>query len=293
MRHPFGFAGHVHYRDRRRARAGCTLQPRGGDPEDDGACRRRTSASGDRGLSAPASADVVDGLGRSRRRLDGRAHRVKHGDRRAVVDGVLVGRRRGAHRTLGQATTGGAGDRPPIRLRAPDGRDVGCDAVGAARWATYGEDPCQQAAGPDGGLLVKEAALWVPTCGMATSSRSSTIAPRGAPWSWRPPRTSSPWVVGIEEIAASTVSLWADDVGLDPAEVGAARETQSPDARARDTHTVPAGRSHRRSDNDRWPGRRSATARTSISTERGSSTPRSPSTSRCRTSHRRSPVVVA
>ena len=57
------------------------------------------------------------------------------------------------------------------------------DAMRSAElgWATYGEDPSvNELQERMADLLGKEAALWVPTCGMANMVALLTIAPRGS-----------------------------------------------------------------------------------------------------------------
>lgn len=92
----------------------------------------------------------------------------------------------------------------------------------ALGWATFGEDPsvnelCARVAD----LLGKEAALWVPTCGMANLIALLSIAPRGSAVvleSASHVLTSE--AMGIEAVAGlEPVSLWAEDGRLDPAEV--------------------------------------------------------------------------
>jgi len=89
-------------------------------------------------------------------------------------------------------------------------------------WATYGEDPSvNELQERMAGLLGKEAALWVPTCGMANLVALLTIAPRGSSVvleSSSHVLTSE--AMGIEAIAGLDVqSLWAGDGRLDPVEV--------------------------------------------------------------------------
>jgi threonine aldolase len=98
------------------------------------------------------------------------------------------------------------------------------DAMRAAPlgWATIGEDASvNELQERMAALLGKEAALWVPTCGMANLVALLTIAPRGG----RVVLEASSHVLtseamGIEEIAGlEPRSLWAPDGRLDPAEV--------------------------------------------------------------------------
>jgi threonine aldolase len=89
-------------------------------------------------------------------------------------------------------------------------------------WATYGEDPSvNELQERVAALLGKEAALWVPTCGMANLVALLTIAPRGSTVvleSSSHVLTSE--AMGIEEIAGlEPRSLWAEDGRLDPVEV--------------------------------------------------------------------------
>jgi threonine aldolase len=89
-------------------------------------------------------------------------------------------------------------------------------------WATYGEDPSvNELQERMASLLGKEAALWVPTCGMANLVALLTIAPRGSAVVLEASShvlTSED--MGIEEIAGlEPQSLWAQDGRLDPAEV--------------------------------------------------------------------------
>jgi threonine aldolase len=89
-------------------------------------------------------------------------------------------------------------------------------------WATVGEDSSvNELQERTAGLLGKEAALWVPTCGMANLVALLTIAPRGSTVVLE---TSSHVLtseaMGIEEVAGLVPnSLWAEDGRLDPAEV--------------------------------------------------------------------------
>jgi threonine aldolase len=89
-------------------------------------------------------------------------------------------------------------------------------------WATYGEDPsvnelCARVAA----LLGKEAALWVPTCGMANLVALLAVAPRGsAVVVEAASHVLTSEAMGIEAVAGlEPVSLWAEDGRLDPAEV--------------------------------------------------------------------------
>ena len=129
------------------------------------------------------------------------------------------------------------------------------------------------------GLLGKEAALWVPTCGMANLVALLTIAPRGSTVVLEASsHVLTSEAMGIEEVAGlEPSSLWAENGRLDPAEVEELIvETGALMLVLENTHTR-AGR-HRHDaavDGRPGPGRRSATAPMSISTGRGSSTLRS------------------
>lgn len=89
-------------------------------------------------------------------------------------------------------------------------------------WATYGEDPSvNELQKRMAAMLGKEAALWVPTCGMANLVALLTIAPRGSAVvleSESHVLTSE--AMGIEEIAGlEPRSLWAEDGRLEPEDV--------------------------------------------------------------------------
>jgi threonine aldolase len=89
-------------------------------------------------------------------------------------------------------------------------------------WATCGEDPSvNELQERMAGLLGKEAALWVPTCGMANLVALLTIAPRGSTVVVEASsHVLTSEAMGIEEIAGLDVhSLWAADGRLDPAAV--------------------------------------------------------------------------
>ncbi len=89
-------------------------------------------------------------------------------------------------------------------------------------WATYGEDPSvNELQERVAGLLGKEAALWVPTCGMANLVALLTIAPRGSSVVLEASsHVLTSEAMGIEEIAGlEPRSLWAEDGRLDPVEV--------------------------------------------------------------------------
>jgi threonine aldolase len=89
-------------------------------------------------------------------------------------------------------------------------------------WATYGEDPSvNELQARMAGLLGKEAALWVPTCGMANLVALLTIAPRGSTVVLEAAsHVLTSEAMGIEAIAGlEPRSLWAKDGRLDPVEV--------------------------------------------------------------------------
>ncbi len=89
-------------------------------------------------------------------------------------------------------------------------------------WATNGEDSSvNELQERVAGLLGKEAALWVPTCGMANLVALLTIAPRGSAVVLEASsHVLTSEAMGIEEIAGlEPRSLWAEDGRLDPVEV--------------------------------------------------------------------------
>ena len=89
-------------------------------------------------------------------------------------------------------------------------------------WATFGEDPSvNELQERMAGLLGKEAALWVPTCGMANLVALLTIAPRGGTVVLEASsHVLTSEAMGIEEIAGlEPRTLWARDGRLDPAQV--------------------------------------------------------------------------
>jgi threonine aldolase len=116
---------------------------------------------------------------------------------------------------------------PPIDLRSDlhgQPTDEMWEAMRAAPlgWATYGEDPSvNELQGRVASLLGKEAALWVPTCGMANLVALLTIAPRGSTVVLEASsHVLTSEAMGIEEIAGlEPRSLWAADGRLDPVEV--------------------------------------------------------------------------
>ena len=89
-------------------------------------------------------------------------------------------------------------------------------------WATVGEDPSvNELQERLAGLLGKEAALWVPTCGMANLVALLTIAPRGSAVVLEASsHVLTSEEMGIEQIAGlEPESLWAEDGRLDAVEV--------------------------------------------------------------------------
>lgn len=110
-------------------------------------------------------------------------------------------------------------------LHAPPTEEM-WDAMRSARlgWATHGEDPSvNELQERVAGLLGKEAAIWVPTCGMANLVALLTIAPRGSSVVLEAAsHVLTSEAMGIEAIAGlEPRSLWARDGRLDPAEVEA------------------------------------------------------------------------
>jgi len=98
------------------------------------------------------------------------------------------------------------------------------DAMRSAKlgWATYGEDPSvNELQERMAALLGKEAAIWVPTCGMANLVALLTIAPRGSTVVLESEsHVLMSEAMGIEEIAGlEPRSLWAKDGRLDPEDV--------------------------------------------------------------------------
>jgi threonine aldolase len=89
-------------------------------------------------------------------------------------------------------------------------------------WATSGEDPSvNELQERMADLLGKEAAIWVPTCGMANIVALLTIAPRGSTVVLEAAsHVLTSEEMGVETIAGLNVqSLWAVDGRLDPLEV--------------------------------------------------------------------------
>ena len=116
---------------------------------------------------------------------------------------------------------------PPIDLRSDlhaEPTEEMWEAMRAAPlgWATYGEDPSvNELQERMATLLGKEAALWVPTCGMANLVALLTIATRGSSVVLEASsHVLTSEGMGIEEIAGlEPVSLWAEDGRLDPVDV--------------------------------------------------------------------------
>jgi threonine aldolase len=89
-------------------------------------------------------------------------------------------------------------------------------------WATTGEDPSVNVLQERmADLLGKEAAIWLPTCGMANIVALLTIAPRGSSVVLEAAsHVLTSEEMGIETIAGLDVrSIWAEDGRLDPVEV--------------------------------------------------------------------------
>ena len=89
-------------------------------------------------------------------------------------------------------------------------------------WATVGEDPSvKELQERMAALLGKEAALWVPTCGMANLVALLTIAPRGSTVVLEASsHVLTSEAMGMEEVAGlEPWSLWAEDGRLDPVDV--------------------------------------------------------------------------
>jgi threonine aldolase len=112
-------------------------------------------------------------------------------------------------------------------------------------WATVGEDPSvSELQERMAALLGKEAALWVPTCGMANLVALLTIAPRGSTVVLEASsHVLTSEHMGIEEIAGlEPWSLWAADGRLDPIEVEEAIvETGATMLLLENTHTRAGG----------------------------------------------------
>ena len=112
-------------------------------------------------------------------------------------------------------------------------------------WATYGEDPSvNELQERLAALLGKEAALWVPTCGMANLVALLAIAPRGsAVIVEAASHVLTSEAMGIEAVAGlEPVSLWAEDGRLDPVEVEEVLvETKAQTLVLENTHTRAGG----------------------------------------------------
>ncbi len=112
-------------------------------------------------------------------------------------------------------------------------------------WATVGEDPSvNELQERMAALLGKEAAIWVPTCGMANLVALLTIAPRGSTVVLEASsHVLTSEEMGIEEIAGvEPWSLWAADGRLDPVEVEEAIvETGATMLLLENTHTRAGG----------------------------------------------------
>jgi threonine aldolase len=112
-------------------------------------------------------------------------------------------------------------------------------------WATYGEDPSvNELQERVARLLDKEAALWVPTCGMANLVALLTIAPRGSTVVLEASsHVLTSEAMGIVEVAGlEPASLWAADGRLDPVQVeGLILETGASALLLENTHTRAGG----------------------------------------------------
>ena len=89
-------------------------------------------------------------------------------------------------------------------------------------WATFGEDPSvNELQERMAGLLGKQRALWVPTCGMANLVALLSIAPRGSAVVLEASsHVLTSEAMGIEEVAGlDPVSLWSENGRLAPVEV--------------------------------------------------------------------------
>ena len=228
MRHPLGFAGHVHYLTHHVREQG-TLRL-------EEAIRKMTSMPAahfglwDRGLlQVGYAADVVVlRLRRARRRLDeGEPDRVRpRGRARPRQRRRRRGRRR-AHRRAARPAPAAPVSEPAIDLRsdlhaAPT--EEMWEAMRSAKlgWATFGEDPSvNELQERMAGLLGKERALWVPTCGMANLVALLSIAPRGSAVVLEASsHVLTSEAMGIEEVAGlEPVSLWSENGRLAPVQV--------------------------------------------------------------------------
>ena len=250
MKHPLGFAGHVHYLTHHVREQG-TLRL-------EEAIRKMTSMPAahfglwDRGLLRAGLQRRRRGvrLGRARRRLDAReSDRVRTRDRARPRQRRPRRRRRRAHgRSAGPSPARGDTARSTSAPTCTRRRRTRCGTRCARRSSAgrrYGEDPSvNELQERMAGLLGKEAALWVPTCGMANLVALLTIAPRGSTVVLEASsHVLTSEAMGIEEIAGlEPWSLWAEDGRLDPAEVEEAdRRDGRADARARE-HAHAGGR---------------------------------------------------
>ena len=89
-------------------------------------------------------------------------------------------------------------------------------------WATFGEDPSvNELQERMAGLLGKQRALWVPTCGMANLVALLSIAPRGSAVVLEASsHVLTSEAMGIEEVAGlDPVSLWSENGRLAPVQV--------------------------------------------------------------------------
>ena len=250
MKHPLGFAGHVHYLTHHVREQG-TLRL-------EEAIRKMTSMPAahfglwDRGLLRSGySADVVvfdwDELDdvSTRENPTVYAHGIEH----VLVNGVLVVDD-AEHTGARPGPSPAAAVKPEIDLRsdlhaAPT--DEMWEAMRSAKlgWATVGEDPSvNELQERMAALLGKEAAIWVPTCGMANLVALLTIAPRGSTVVLEASsHVLTSEEMGIEEIAGvEPWSLWAADGRLDPVEVEEAIvETGATMLLLENTHTRAGG----------------------------------------------------
>jgi threonine aldolase len=116
---------------------------------------------------------------------------------------------------------------PAIDLRSDlhaEPTDEMWEAMRSAKlgWATVGEDPyVNELQERMAGLLGKQRALWVPTCGMANLVALLSIAPRGSAVVLEASsHVLTSEEMGIEEVAGlDPVSLWSENGRLAPVEV--------------------------------------------------------------------------
>lgn len=138
----------------------------------------------------------------------------------------------------------------PIDLRSDicaTPTDAMWDAMRSARlgWATYGEDASVNLLEARvAGLLGKEAAVWVPTCGMANLVAVLALAERGRSVVLEATchvlTSEGMWISEIAGLVPR--SIWAPDGRLDPAAVGAAvREERAAVLCLENTHTRAGG----------------------------------------------------